>query len=224
MNREGRGKLESWIRQYGYWAVLAVVGAEGIGFPVPGEAALVAASIYAGETGGLDIGLVILASSLGAFGGSMAGFWIGREFGYDLVLRYGRYVHFGEAKLKIGEYLFLKHGGKVVFFGRFTAFLRTYAALLAGINQMPVRRFASVNALASLVWSALFGWGGYILGAEVERFRSSIGLAAVAVAVAGVAAVAFFLRRNWRRIEAEAGRQFPGPLTPRHPHGRAGRK
>lgn len=217
-NRDGRGKLESWIAQYGYWAVLGVVGAEGIGFPLPGEAALVAASIYAGKTGRLDIGLVILASSVGAFLGSMAGFWIGREFGYDLVLRYGRYIHFGEAKLKVGEYLFLKHGGKVVFFGRFTAFLRTYASLLAGINQMRVKRFASANALASVLWSAIFGLGGYFLGAEVERFRSSIGLAAAAAVVAGILAVMLFLRRNWRRIEAEAERQFPGPLRPRHPH------
>jgi membrane protein DedA with SNARE-associated domain len=33
-----------------------------------------------------------------------------------------------EARIKLGQYLFLKHGAKVVFLGRFVALLRMLAA------------------------------------------------------------------------------------------------
>jgi hypothetical protein len=34
-------------------------------------------------------------------------------------------------RIKPGQYLFLKHGGKIVFFGRFVAVLRVFVALFA---------------------------------------------------------------------------------------------
>jgi hypothetical protein len=58
-----------------------------------------------------------------------------REFGYALLLRFHDTIHLDERKLKLGQYLFLKHGGKFVF-GRFVAVLRAFAALLASINRM----------------------------------------------------------------------------------------
>lgn len=50
---------------------------------------------------------------------------MGREGGYRLLRRYGRYIRLDERKVKLGQYLFRKHGDKVVFFGRFIAVLRT---------------------------------------------------------------------------------------------------
>jgi membrane protein DedA with SNARE-associated domain len=48
---------------------------------------------------------------------------------------------------RLGHYLFRKHGGKVVFFGRFIAVLRAWAAFLAGTNRMPRAPFLLYNAL-----------------------------------------------------------------------------
>jgi membrane protein DedA with SNARE-associated domain len=44
-------------------------------------------------------------------------------------------------------FLFRKHGGKVVFFGRFIAILRTWAAFLAGTNRKQWAPFLLYNAL-----------------------------------------------------------------------------
>ena len=128
-------ELNHLLSVYGYWAVMLFVALEAIGIPIPGETMLIAASIYAGTTHDLDITLVIGAASCGAVLGDNIGFWIGREFGYALLLRFHDTIHLDERKLKLGQYLFLKHGGKVVFFGRFVAVLRAFAALLAGINR-----------------------------------------------------------------------------------------
>src|SRR5258708_38068461 len=138
-------ELTQLISASGYWVVMLFVGVESIGIPFPGETMLLVAAIYAGTTHNLDIALVIAAASTGAVLGDNIGFWVGREFGYELLLRYGRYFHFDQTKMKLGMYLFHKHGGKVVFFGRFVAVLRAFAALLAGINQMDLRRFFAFN-------------------------------------------------------------------------------
>src|SRR5260370_23687699 len=133
-------EVNQLISAYGYWDGMLVVGVESIGLPVPGETMLLAAAIYAGTRHKLDISMVIASASVGAVLGDNIGYWVGREFGYELLLRYGRYFHFDQTKLKLGMYLFQKHGGKVVFFGRFVAVLRAFAALLAGSSQMSVRR------------------------------------------------------------------------------------
>ena len=97
----------------------------------------------------------------GAIIGDNIGFVIGAWGGLRLLRRYGRYVRIDERRIKLGQYLFLRHGGKVVFFGRFTAVLRTYAAFLAGTLHMDWKRFLFFNASGGIIWSLVFGLGAY---------------------------------------------------------------
>lgn len=199
------------IATYGYLAVFAFVGIESIGIPFPGETALVTAAIYAGTTGQLSIALIIAAAA-GAIIGDNIGFGIGHWGGYKLLVRYGRYVRLDQAKLKVGRYLFLKHGGKVVFFGRFVSILRTYAAFLAGTNRMKWWRFLVFNAAGGIVWATVFGLGAYYLGNGIERLSKPVGIAFVVAAVIAVVAAFFLVRRSQTRLEERAEQAFPGPL------------
>jgi membrane protein DedA with SNARE-associated domain len=134
------------LQSYGYYAVFVFIALESLGIPLPGETTLIAAAIYAGSTGHLNIVVVFLVAAAAAVLGDNAGYWIGRSGGQRLVNRYGRFVRLDATKMKIGRYLFARHGGKVVFFGRFVTVLRTYAAFLAGLNTMHWRRFTAFNA------------------------------------------------------------------------------
>src|SRR2546427_465819 len=181
--------LTHLLTMYGYWAVLVFVAIESTGLPFPGETMLLVAAIYAGKTHHLFIPLVIVAAASGAILGDNVGFWIGREGGYRLLRRYGRYIRLDERKLKLGQYLFLKHGGKVVFFGRFIAVLRAWAAFLAGTNRMPWPRFLLFNALGGITWATIYGLGGYFLGDNIHRLTGPVGtifivLAALIIIVA----------------------------------------
>ena len=49
----------SLVTKFGYLAVAGVVGLESVGLPLPGEATLIAAALYAGTTKQLNIWLVI---------------------------------------------------------------------------------------------------------------------------------------------------------------------
>lgn len=149
---------------------------------------------------------------------------VGREGGYRLLRRYGPYIRLDERKLKLGQYLFLRHGGKVVFFGRFVAVLRTWAAFLAGVNRMPWDRFLVFNAAGGILWATIVGLGGYLLGDNFRRLEGTIGTV-VAVLAAGIIIVALiFLWRNEKRLEDEAERALPGPLDAHREGAQAGRK
>ncbi len=209
--------LQQLLATYGYWAVLVFIAIESTGIPFPGETMLLVAAIYAGTTHRLSIPLVIVAAAGGAILGDNLGFWIGREGGYRLLRRYGRYIRLDERKLKLGQYLFLKHGGKVVFFGRFVAVLRAWAAFLAGTNRMRWPGFLLFNALGGIVWATLFGLGGYFLGDSIHRLTRPVAITTIVLATLVIIAFLVSVRRNEQRLEAEAERALPGPLDAYRP-------
>ena len=204
--------LQHFLVTYGYWAVFVFVAIESTGIPFPGETMLLVAAIDAGTTHQLSIVLVILAATCGAILGDNLGFWIGREGGFRLVRRYGHYIRLNERKLKVGLYLFRKHGGKVVFFGRFVAVLRAWAAFLAGVNRMQWSRFLLFNALGGMVWATLYGLGGYFLGEEIHRLTGPVGIVTIVLAVLIIIAFLIIVWRNERQLEEKAEKAFPGPI------------
>jgi membrane protein DedA with SNARE-associated domain len=200
------GNLDYLLATYGSLAVFVLVGTESLGIPLPGETMLITASIYAGTTHRLSITLVIIAAASGAIIGDNIGYTIGRVGGYPLLRRFGRYIRLDEKRLTLGQYLFRRHGAKLVFFGRFVAILRTFAAFLSGANLMHWRRFLFFNALGGIVWSTIFGLGGYWLGQQIVRLSGPLDIALLVAAALGVISLFGFLRRNEQRLVAEAER------------------
>ncbi len=205
--------LMHFLESYGYLAVLVFVAIESTGIPFPGETMLIIAAVYAGRTHHLSIVFVILAAATGAIVGDNLGFWVGREGGFRLLRRYGRYIRLDERKLKLGQYLFQKHGSKVVFFGRFVAVLRAWAAFLAGTNRMHWVTFLLFNGLGGIIWATIFGLGGYYLGDRVSQLSGPIGIIALVIVAILLVASFIFIRRNEKRLEDEAERALPGPLN-----------
>jgi len=207
--------IHGLIHTYGLWVVFALIMLESMGVPVPGETALITAALYAGSTHRIDIVSVVLVAATAAIIGDNIGYAIGRSIGVRLVTRYGRYVRLDEPRLKVGQYLFLRHGGKIVFFGRFVAFLRTYAALLAGMNRMSWPHFLLMNALGGICWATLFGGGAYLFGAQVKRVTGPASLLLLLAAIGLTAVGILFFRRHEKELEQRAAAAFPGPLLQR---------
>jgi len=191
--------LTNLVAQYGYLAVLVIVGLESTGVPLPGETTLVAAALYAGATHNLNIVGVVIAAAVGAILGDNLGYLIGHWGGYRLLIRYGRYIRLSEKRIKIARYLFLRYGGEVVFFGRFTAILRAYAAFLAGTTRMPWRRFLFFNAAGGIAWATIYGGGAYLLGRQIERLSGPFEIVFVAAAVIAIVVGALIIRRQEER-------------------------
>ncbi|HEX3946915.1 MAG TPA: DedA family protein [Acidimicrobiales bacterium] len=204
--------IDHLIDTYGYWAVFGFVAVESFGIPLPGETALIAAATYAGATHRLSVWIIFLVGAAAAILGDTAGYWIGDKGGYRLLRRYGHYVRFDEPKIKVARYLFARHGGKVVFFGRFVSVLRTYAAFLAGTTRMRYRRFLVFNAAGGIIWAAVYTFLAYFAGGLIARFSTPVNIGLAVVAVAAVVAGIVLLRRRMGALEAAAEEAFPGPL------------
>lgn len=204
--------MDHLISTYGYWAVFALVGAESLGIPLPGETALIVAGAYAGHTHRLSPWVVFAVAGAGAIIGDNIGFWIGDKGGYRLARKYGHRVRLDERKLKIGRYVFDTHGPKVVFFGRFVSILRTYAAFLAGTSKMRWHRFLYANAAGGIVWAGAYTLAAYFAGNSLRRLSGRIDLAIGAAAVLAIVAVLVFVRRRTDRLAVLAEAAYPGPL------------
>jgi membrane protein DedA with SNARE-associated domain len=204
-------ELHHLFQTYGVWTVALIVGLESLGLPVPGEAVLIVASVYAATHDG-NIAMVIAAATVGAIIGDNIGYMIGREFGYRIVLKFGAYVGLTEGRIKLGQYLFQKYGGTVVFFGRFFAILRFLAAFLAGVNQLAWPRFLVANALGGLVWASIVGISAYTFGRSIHKIQGPAGVIGITIALVILIAVFIYLKRHEAELQARAEASLPGPL------------
>ena len=201
--------VQDLIHAYGLWVLFGIVILESMGLPLPGETALVTAALYSATTRQVSILSVVSAAALAAIIGDNLGYLIGRSIGLRFLVRYGHYIGLHERRLKVGQYLFLRHGGKIVFFGRFVAILRTLAALLAGANRMRWPHFLLMNALGGVCWAAAFGFGAYLLGEQMKRVAGPFGLLMFAVAVILVIAGFVFFRQHEKELEDRAEAALP---------------
>jgi membrane protein DedA with SNARE-associated domain len=199
-------------QEYGYLGVALAVSLESMGVPIPGETALIAAAVYAGKTHELNIWVLIASATTGAIIGDNIGYWIGRELGFRMLLRYGSYIGLTESRIKLGEYLFQHHGGKIVFFGRFIALLRSLAALMAGLNQMSWPRFVVSNAAGGILWATCYGLAAYYVGKRIETLTRPVGLVLLVIGTIIFVGAIWFIRRHEAELAAKAERALPGPV------------
>jgi len=190
-----------------YLIVGLVIGLESMGIPLPGEIALVSASLLA-STGLTSPWGVAIAASAGAIIGDSVGYAIGRRGGRTLLERLGRRFphHMGPPQLAHAERMFARWGVWAVFFGRFVALLRILAGPLSGALHVPYRKFLIANASGGLVWAFGTTFLLYHLGRAAERWLKDLSWAALALAVAfGVASTVWLKRRARRAAGAEDG-------------------
>ena len=203
--------LQDALHLFGYPAVALFVMIESSGIPFPGETILLLASFYAAIDHQLLLPIIIASAALGAIVGDNLGYYAGRTGGRALMDRFGRYLFLKPEQLDRAEHFFAKHGDKTVFFGRFIAILRTWAAFLAGVNRMRWRTFLIYNAAGGILWATIFGTLGYLAGrllhdnfAQVERLARILGwVGAGIVALVVIAAFVIFRLRRARRTQSK---------------------
>jgi membrane protein DedA with SNARE-associated domain len=160
--------LETW----GLIFLFLLVAAESSGVPVPGETALIAASVLA-SSGRFNIVEVIAVASIAAIIGDSTGYWIARVGGRKAIARIPLARDTLPKLLPRGERFFERHGPKTVVIGRFVAGLRITVAWLAGISHMPWGRFVFYNAIGEILWVTTFGLVPIASGAVIDAVEST---------------------------------------------------
>jgi len=190
--------LTHFFTSHGLPLLFVVVMLESFGVPLPGETALIAFGILASQ-GHYSIYWVIALAALAAIVGDNLGYWlIGRWGGRTLFERWGPLRRYAEKTLPPTERLMARHGGKVVFFGRFVTVLRYTAAWVAGLAKMAWWRFLFWNALGGICWATAVGLVAYYSGHAAADAIQRYGIYAAGV-IAVVVVVGFFFTHSGKK-------------------------
>jgi membrane-associated protein len=179
-----------------------------VGFVLPGETAVVLGGVLA-NMHQVSLSMMIVVVVVAAIVGDSVGYEVGRRFG-DRVLRISILQSRAAGIDRARRYLQVK-GGRAVFLGRFTAFLRAVMPGLAGTAQMRYPRFLAFNAAGGLVWGTGFVLVGYLAGAGYQRVEKVAGRASTGVLVVLVLALVLNHFRV-RRKERREMREEPDPM------------
>ncbi|MHB8604106.1 MAG: bifunctional DedA family/phosphatase PAP2 family protein [Thermoplasmatota archaeon] len=192
-----------------YVVVLVAAIAEAlpiVGILVPGHFLIVTAAAAA-TTGRVSVWIVLALAILGAIGGDLLAYALGRTFGTRLVQRFeGKFGlsagRLAKASASVRENPFL-----TIIVGRFNGVTRSMAPFAAGIAQYPRARFLAYNAAGGVAWGASAVLLGYALGQAFHAAQVVLGrvAAALAIAIALILIGVVALRRVDARItKAEA--------------------
>jgi membrane protein DedA with SNARE-associated domain len=180
--------VQQLARVYGYWAIFLGVLLENLGIPIPGETVTLVGGFLAGNQE-LNYWLVLGDAIAGATIGGICGYWIGRAGGWPLLVRVGSLLRISEARLLHIKKQFSENAAKAVFFGRFFALLRIFAAPIAGIAEMSFGKFFVFNLMGASVWASvmvtLAFFAGKIISLEqLVAWVSQFAIAALAILIA----------------------------------------
>ena len=190
--------LLSLIQDYGYLFLFIATLLEG-------ETVLALAGFAASE-GYLDIETVILVAFLGGMLGDQLFFYFGRWKGrVFLEKRPNMQKRADQVHRLIG-----RHPNLLIFGSRFMYGFRMLIPIAFGTSNVSWVRFLTFNFLGALVWSILFGVGGYLLGTAIQTYIGNIHRVEKYVLLGLVAGVIIVLvvrvvgRRITERVEKSA--------------------
>ena len=159
-------------------AIILLILAVETGLPLviglPGDTLLLTAGLFAAGVGvhgvagssGHHISIVVVATAcpIAGFVGSQFGHWLGGRYGKKIFGREKSKI-FNPEKIHSAEKYMAKYGvGKAIVLGRFVPVIRGLINPLSGMVHVPVRAFTKWNLIASLLWTQIFIWGGYVAG------------------------------------------------------------
>jgi membrane protein DedA with SNARE-associated domain len=194
--------IQDFAHTYGYWAIFLGILLENLGIPLPGETVTLVGGFLAGSDE-LNYWLVLGDAVTGAAIGGTCGYWIGRIGGWPFLLQAGKIFRISEARLLGIKDQFSENAAKAVFFGRFFALLRIFAAPLAGIAEMSFGKFLVYNLAGATAWASAMVSLAFFAGkiVSLEQLVAWVGQFAVLALLILVAVIVIPIWWESRQVE-----------------------
>ncbi|MEA5582881.1 DedA family protein [Nodularia harveyana UHCC-0300] len=196
--------IQEFADQYGYLAIFLGILLENLGIPIPGETVTLVGGFLAGSEE-LNYWLVLSDAVAGAVIGGTCGYWIGKFGGWPFLVKIGKIFRISDERFLNIKTQFSENATKAVFFGRFFAFLRIFAAPLAGIAEMPFGKFFFYNLAGATTWASVmvtlaFFAGRVVSLEELVAWVSKFAIAALLILVAVIAIPIWLESRQVKHI------------------------
>jgi len=138
-----------------------------LGTFIPGHTIIILGGFLA-KLGVFKLEAVMFAAAFGVVIGDLLAYYIGRKFGYDFVIRYGKHFFLNEEKYQKTKNLVTENAGKALIIGRFNPFTRALSAFLAGIYKIKFPKFIFYSIVGGVSWSTISVFLGYVMGQGFE--------------------------------------------------------
>ncbi|MEO3933470.1 DedA family protein [Micrococcaceae bacterium Sec7.4] len=188
----------------GEWGVGLFTLAETVFPPIPSEVILPLAGFLTRQ-GTMNMALVLVTSTLGAYVGALLLYWLGARLGLERSIRWlSRLPLMDREDFEKAARWFSRHGRSAVFFGRLLPGVRSLISLPAGAGRMHLGTFTAFTVAGSGIWNALLIGLGALLGEqyrlidEYSRFLNFAVYAALAAVVGSLVVRGVRRRRNCR--------------------------
>lgn len=194
--------IQDFAQTYGYWAIFLGILLENLGIPLPGETVTLVGGFLAGSDE-LNYWLVLGDAVAGAVIGGNCGYWIGRIGGWPFLLQAGKIFRISEVRLLGIKDQFSENAAKAVFFGRFFALLRIFAAPLAGIAEMSFGKFLVYNLAGATAWASAMVSLAFFAGkiVSLEQLVAWVGQFAILALLILVAIIVIPIWWESRQVE-----------------------
>jgi len=168
--------IQGLIHSGGIPVIALIVFAETgllVGFFLPGDTMLFIAGVAAaslapnGETY-LNIVALVPALIAAAIIGDQLGYFFGYKTGHAIFTREEGFF-FRRKHAERSHAFYVKYGIWAVILAKFAPVLRTFVPFMAGVGEMPYRKYLIVDSLAVIGWISLVVLSGYWLGERAQK-------------------------------------------------------
>ncbi len=171
--------LVNFVHYLGYPGIFIMAFLESTFAPIPAEVTMIPAG-YLAEQGHMNVWIVWFLATIGTICGSLFNYWIAIILGRRFIIRYGRYVLFGEDKLNLMERYFINHGEISIFTGRLIPGVRHFISFPAGLGRMNLKRFCLYTGLGGAIWTGVLLALGYFIGDNEQMVKKLTPLITIA--------------------------------------------
>jgi membrane protein DedA with SNARE-associated domain len=193
--------FQSFVHSGGYAAVFILSVLQSCCVPTSSEITLGFAG-YLAYKGELNLAGVIAAGAGGELVGAYIAWIAGRFGGRAFVDRYGKYVLLTHHDLDRAEGWYNRHERWGVFASRLIPVIRNFAAVPAGVAEVPLVRFGVLTALGSLIWDGAMAGIGYGVGGSYDKVMKGFSYAGYIIAVVAVVAIGLAVWHRWKSYRA----------------------
>ncbi len=140
-----------------------------VGFFLPGDSLLFLAGVFAASgQEGLALWMLVTGVPIAAFLGAQTGWFIGKKAGPVLFDRPESRLFKRSNVERAQAYLDRFGEGKAIVLARFLPIVRTFLNPVAGVLNVPARKFAFFNAVGAVLWGAGVPVVGYLVGKGIN--------------------------------------------------------
>ena len=130
--------------------------------------------------------------------GNWLGYWLGKEYGRDILDEHGEWFWLGRTEMKILDRQIEKNGAWYIMLWKFHNLTRAFVPFLAGSSGvMNSRRFWLYNTLGSIIWAiSINGLGIFFIG-SYEMILDNLWKILLVIALLFILYMYTFQREKW---------------------------